>query len=129
MTAPDIGLEHAQPALHERGHWDRLFVDGVPELLWSCAPDGFALDHNRSWFDYTGQSSDQARGLGWLDALHPEDRDAARQWWRENGATARSYRAEYRLRRAKDGQYRRHQTHAEPKLDARGRIVCWFGSC
>jgi PAS domain S-box-containing protein len=129
VTASDVGLERAERALREREPGDRLLVDGVPELLWSCAPDGFALDINRRWFDYTGQSPDQARGLGWLDAIHPEDRDVVRQWWRDHGSSAPSYRAEYRLRSAKDGLYRRHQAQAEPKLDARGRIICWFGSC
>jgi PAS domain S-box-containing protein len=122
-------LEHADRLLREREQRDRLLLDSVPELLWSCAPDGFALDHNRRWFDYTGQSPEQARGFGWLDAIHPEDREAVRQWWRDNGATASAYRAEYRLRRALDGQHRRHQAQAEPKVDHRGRIERWFGSC
>ena len=129
MTASDVGLEHAAEALRDEDERRRMLADSVPDLLWSATPDGFALDYNRRWLDYTGQTAEQARGAGWLEPIHPEDREAVRHWWRANGATARSWRAEYRLRRARDGQYRWHQAQAEAMLDARGRTVRWFGSC
>jgi PAS domain S-box-containing protein len=129
VTASDVGFEHAEQALRDEEERRRILADSVPDLLWSATPDGFAVDYNRRWLDYTGQSAEQARGTGWLEPIHPDDREWVRQWWRSNGATARTWRAEYRLRRARDGQYRWHQARAEPVLDARGRIVRWFGSC
>jgi PAS domain S-box-containing protein len=131
VTASDVDSQHAEHALAPRDSAERsgFLIDSVPELLWSSTPDGSANYFNRRWFDYTGQRPEQALGTGWLDAVHAEDREALRQWWRSDGATARSYRAEYRLRRGNDGQYRWHQAQAEPMLDKRGRIVRWFGSC
>ena len=129
VTASDVGLKRAEQALRDEDERRRILADSVPDLLWSATPDGFALDYNRRWLDYTGQTAEQARGAGWLEPIHPEDREAVRHWWRANGATARSFRAEFRLRRAEDGQYRWHQARAEPMLDGRGRILLWFGSC
>jgi PAS domain S-box-containing protein len=128
VTASNTATYDAEGALRdEQRH--RLLADSVPDPLWCSTADGSAIDYNRRWFDYTGQTPEQALGAGWVEAIHPDDRDSVRQWWRNNGETARSYRAEYRLRRASDGQYRWHQSQAEPVLDERGRILCWFGSC
>jgi PAS domain S-box-containing protein len=129
VTASDVGLEHAERALRDEEERRRILADSVPDLLWSATVDGFAVDHNRRWLRYTGQTPEEARGTGWLEPIHPDDREAVRHWWRTHGATARSFRAEFRLRRAEDGQYRWHQARAEPMLDGRGRILLWFGSC
>ena len=51
----------------------RDFIDSIPTLAWSAAPDGFADSFNRRWLDYTGLTEETARGSGWKVAVHPDD--------------------------------------------------------
>jgi PAS domain S-box-containing protein len=80
------------------------------------------------WASYTGQTSAEIAGLGWLDAVHPDDRQETRAQW---AAAVRdvpdAFRHEHRLRRA-DGTYRWFLVRAEPIRDEFGRVLWWFGA-
>ena len=62
-------------ALRESEERFRAVVDLVPDLLWRIAPSGTVVWHNDRWHDYTGQASHADTGQGWMDDMHPEDRD------------------------------------------------------
>ncbi len=47
----------------------------APALLWETDAAGKAFTLNSRWLDYTGQSLEQMQDAGWLDAIHPDDRD------------------------------------------------------
>src|SRR5262245_3535003 len=49
-------------------------LDGLPVLVWNTSSDGSADFSNRHFQDYAGLSAEQLTGLGWINALHPEDR-------------------------------------------------------
>src|SRR5579885_134649 len=73
------------------------------QIVWTAHPDGTAED-SPFWRAYTGQTIDEVLGLGWLDAIHPEDRERTRACWLQAVATKHFFETEYRLRRA-DGVY------------------------
>jgi two-component system CheB/CheR fusion protein len=105
----------------------QAIADLVPDLLWSNDANGEAGWYNQRWLEYTGQTFEQARGLGWLSAIHPEDRDTSR----ENLLTAIragvAVRQELRIAGA-TGTYRWFLVQAEPLRNASGEIVRWFGA-
>jgi PAS domain-containing protein len=47
---------------------------------------------------YTGQTEAEVVGYGWLDAIHPDDRERTNQAWMEAVQTKSLYEIEYRLR-------------------------------
>ena len=51
----------------------REVADSIPALVWSNLDDGPNDFPNQRWQDYTGISSEEARGWGWQAALHPDD--------------------------------------------------------
>lgn len=55
---------------------DRL-LDGFPALAGTWSATGDCERLNRRWRDYTGVADDP-RGDGWLQAVHPEDREPVR---------------------------------------------------
>ena len=65
------------------------------------------------WEVYAGLSDADSRGFGWLEAVHPDDRELTRSRW-ERAQRSGEYYVEHRIRRAADGQYRWHQTRAKP---------------
>ena len=105
----------------------RVFVEGVPQLLWRARGMGDWTWASPQWQTFTGQSQDEACGRGWLDAVHPDDRGTALGAWQaalSNG----SLDVEFRVHRARDGAYLWHRTRSSPVRGAAGQVVEWLGS-
>ena len=99
----------------------------LPEMLWRNDPSGAGTWSNRRWLAYTGQTLEQSLGRGWLDAVHPDDREATLREFKEAISGGRPLEHEHRIRGA-DGAYRWFLKRAEPVRDEHGAIVEWFGS-
>jgi PAS domain S-box-containing protein len=97
-------------------------------IVWTCDAEGAFLGDSASWQAYTGQTAAELSGWGWLDAIHPQDREATAVGWRRAVEGKEAYYAEYRLLRS-DGQYRRVMSRGVPVRDAEGNLVEWVGAC
>ncbi|MDO9712208.1 sensor histidine kinase [Paracraurococcus lichenis] len=91
-------------------------ADALPHLVWSARPGGAWRYANRRWVEHTGIAADDARGFGWLEAVHPDDRDRVMAAWAA-ATTHGELRVEHRLR-GRDGVYEWFETRA---LSLRGR--------
>jgi PAS domain S-box-containing protein len=96
-------------------------------VVWFTAPDGSATEENPSWAAFTGQSFEAYRGWGWVQAIHPDDRDPMLAAWRASTARHAPFEQVYRLRRH-DGQYRFMQAHGTTVVDS-GVVREWVGVC
>jgi PAS domain S-box-containing protein len=117
----------ADAALRAREQRFRSLVMATSQTVWSTAPDGRVLEDSPSWRAVTGQSYDEWKEYGWLDAVHPDDRDEARRVWLECAATRSVYETQYRLRQL-DGSYRWTAVKGVPIEDADGSVREWIGS-
>ena len=102
-------------------------IDALPGLAWTALPDGRAQLHNRRWRDYTGLTADQAADSGWMEAIHPDDRERVGDYWRSCLMSGVPGDTEARMRRH-DGAYRWFLLRANPARDAAGNISRWFGT-
>lgn len=107
---------------HELG----CIVDALPGLVWTALPNGEADYLNQRWCEYTGFSLDQALGIGWHAALHPDDKPMLLSRWAEIAASGEQGAFEARLRR-RDGAHRWFEFRASPLRNANGRLVKWCG--
>ncbi len=89
----------------------RMLVDTLPLHTFTALPNGDNDFLNRRWFDYTGQTCEQALASGWAERLHPEDRERTLSAWRAARDGGTLYQVEHRFRGA-DGQYRWFLTRA-----------------
>ena len=89
--------------------------------------DGYCDYLSRQWFEYTGRPAEEQLGLGWADAVHPDDRARVEVEWGLAVQRGDLYDEEFRLRRH-DGAYRWFRTRGVPLRDATGALVKWFGS-
>jgi PAS domain S-box-containing protein len=105
----------------------RHLADATPAILWMTRPDGHCTFFSRGWYDFTGQDETNALGLGWVESIHPEDQDYARQTFREANAKQEPLSFDYRLRRA-DGEYRWVTDSGRPLYDVQGRFLGYVGS-
>ncbi len=103
------------------------FVELLPHLVWTCRADGACDYLSPQWITYTGLPAEQQLGFGWLEQLHPDDREPTAQAWQRAVERRGDFDVEFRIRRA-DGAYRWFKTRAVPDLDARGAVVRWYGT-
>lgn len=106
----------------------RTLAESLPQLVWTCRPDGYCDYLGRQWVEYTGVPAEKHFGQNWSEALHPDDREWSLQSWKQAVNGEAPYDLEYRIRRH-DGAYRWFKTRAFPLCDASGRVVEWFGTC
>jgi PAS domain S-box-containing protein len=125
--ADEQRLRMAQADLVDSEARFRNMADNTPVMMWVTDPNGYCTYLNRSWYEFTGQSEEEALGYGWLDATHPEDKPVAEQAFVEDNTAQRPFRAEYRLRRA-DGTYRWAIDAASPRFGADGEYLGYVGS-
>ncbi|WP_242342101.1 sensor histidine kinase [Anaeromyxobacter terrae] len=97
------------------------------DVIWTATPEGLAREDSPSWRDFTGQSLEEYRDAGWLDAVHPDDRPRVALAWREAVARRDRFELEYRLRR-RGGGWAPVVARGAPVIDARGRVVEWVGA-
>lgn len=116
-----------EDALRQSEERFRRLANSVPAFVWTATPEGQVNYVNDPWYAYSGLGREQTAGFGWLDAIHPEDRDRCMAAYREALRSGASYRMELRNRRA-DGQYRWFLMRAEPMRDGVGHITGWFGT-
>lgn len=113
-------------ASEQRARFDAL-ADSMPQMAWSCQPDGQTDYFNRRWEEFTGVESEEHYGDGWVEVLHPEDRARTAAAWERAVASGTPYEVEYRMRRH-DGEYRWALVRGLPIKNEDGEVTRWFGT-
>lgn len=103
-------------------------IEGIPQLVWRSGDHGRWTWCSPQWTDFTGETSAMSQGLGWLDALHPDDRTAALAAW-DKAEIVGDLSFEARICHKAHGKYRHFQTRAMPVRTADGVVLEWLGTC
>lgn len=100
----------------------------IPEAIFTATPAGGAEHLNGFFSKYSGRGLDELTGRGWLDVIHPGDRQPfmAELALPENEAA--QFETVIRLRRS-DGIYHSFKCHARRNLSPHDRASIWFGAC
>ncbi len=107
----------------------RTMAESLPQLVWTCDPDGRCNYLSRQWVEYTGEPQEDQLGLEWLNrVVHPDDRPRTYDHWMGAVAGRHPYDIDYRIRRH-DGEYRWFKTRGTPIRNVHGKITYWFGTC
>ncbi|MEG4422117.1 PAS domain S-box protein [Microcoleus sp. LAD1_D5] len=119
--------KQAEDAIKQSEERYRSLIAATSQIVWTADAEGRCPDMP-SWRAYTGQTEAEVIGFGWLDAIHPDDRERTNQVWMEAVQTKNLYDIEYQIRGA-DGNYRYFQARGVPILDEDGSIREWVGTC
>ena len=106
----------------------RLLADTAPVLIWMSGSDKGCTYFNQPWLDFTGLPLSEQVGDGWTKCVHPEDLPSCSETYTSAFDARRSFRMEYRLRRA-DGEYRWVLDTGVPRFEEDGTFVGYVGSC
>lgn len=105
----------------------RELLECLPQLIWTCSPDGACDYLSPQWVTYTGIPAEEQLGSSWLQQLHPDDRQMTIERWQAAVASEQLFELEFRIRGA-DGRYRWFHTRATPIQGENGRLIKWLGT-
>jgi len=128
MVCEDITAhKQAEEALRESEQRFHSMADTAPVMLWIAGTDGLCTFVNEFWLEFTGCTIEQVMGMGWLGAVHPEDRNYCQTTYKQAFNASSNFQVEYRFRRA-DGEYRWVLNTGVPRFTSNGNFAGYIGS-
>ena len=120
--------KRTEEALRDTEEDRRCMVELSPQIPWTLDATGNLLDISSRWGQLTGMSCEQARNLGWLEALHPEEMDPTIKALKEALNTGKPIDIMHRVKTV-NGKWKWLRARGSPRYGPSGKIVCWYGGC
>ncbi|MBE7203359.1 MAG: response regulator, partial [Parafilimonas terrae] len=128
LVVVDETIRHlAEDRLRRSEERFRSLIEASAAIVWTANPQGSLHRRQIAWSRFTGQDEAAYSGFGFLDVVHPEDREHTRVAWADALASLRPYATEHRIRAA-SGAYRHMSVRAVPILEPDGTLREWVGT-
>jgi PAS domain S-box-containing protein len=95
----------AEEAVRANEEYFRMLADAAPIAIWMSGPDKAGIFFNRWATRFAGRTVEELSGTGWMEILHPDDRQRYIATCFTSADSRRPFSAEARMRRT-DGEYR-----------------------
>lgn len=112
-------------AISEKRH--RSLIAATTSIVWTCNAEGQIENRVPLWEQFTGQQWEQYKGFGWLEAIHPDDREKLKRKWKETKNNQTILKLESRLLSA-EGHYRHILLHGVPIVSEDGKLQELIGT-
>ncbi|HXA53196.1 MAG TPA: PAS domain S-box protein [Candidatus Acidoferrum sp.] len=117
----------AEAARRESDQRFQNMADTAPLMVWVTGVDKGRTFVNKGWLSFTGRSPEQALGYGWIDSVHPDDRESYFNSYVAAFDERQPVQIEHRLRRA-DGEYRWVLATGVPRFGPDGEFSGYVGN-
>jgi PAS domain S-box-containing protein len=122
-------VKRAELAMRESADRYRSLVSVIADVPWTANAGGQYVATQPAWAWFTGQSWEEYRGFGWIEAFHPEDRDEIRRTWQAACEAKSAYVSFHgRLWHEPTRQYRHFEAQATPVFNPDGTVREWVGA-
>ncbi len=119
--------KQSEAALLESEQRFRNMANNAPFMVWVRDSTGYCTFLSDNWYEFTGQTEETGLGFGWVNAVHPEDREYALNAFLRANERQEPYSMEFRLGR-KDGRYSWVLDAAVPRFTESGQFEGYIGS-
>ncbi|MGB3755269.1 MAG: PAS domain S-box protein, partial [Rivularia sp. (in: cyanobacteria)] len=120
--------KQAESALRESEARFRTMADTAPVLIWMAGCDKLCNYFNAVWLEFTGRSLEEEIGNGWVEGVHPGDRDRCVEIYINAFDARQGFSMEYRLQN-RNGEYRWILNKGTPRFNSDGNFEGYIGSC
>ncbi|WP_426062216.1 PAS domain-containing protein, partial [Hymenobacter sp. B1770] len=117
----------ARRVVEQREVLFRRMADHVPGTLWVTNSAGECTYLNARWYATTGQTQAEGLGLGWTNAVHPDDAPGTGATFLAANARREPFSCLFRLRQ-RDGAYRWVTDQGQPRYGATGAYQGMVGA-
>ncbi|MEM9162998.1 MAG: PAS domain S-box protein, partial [Cyanobacteria bacterium P01_F01_bin.4] len=102
-------------------------AEAAPVGIFQTDADGHCLYVNHRWCQIAGMPSDSARGTGWVQGIHPADRETVAAEWYRAAQARQPFHLEYRFQTGA-GRVTWVVGRAIAETDAEGQISGYIGT-
>jgi PAS domain S-box-containing protein len=120
--------KRADAELVRREERYRALVMATTSIVWLANPSGDFEGEQTSWSQYTGQTPEDYTGLGWIDAIHPDDRQGFHSGWLQARERPAIWETRARLWSEHHQRYRHVVCRAVPNVSSEGPVLEWIGA-
>jgi PAS domain S-box-containing protein len=99
----------------------------APVAIFRINRDNECIYVNEFWTRITGQVSSVALGYGWIETIHPDDREQIHQQWTQAIEQQAPYQGEGRCVKP-DGTISFYYCQALPEIDEEGNFIGYIGT-
>ena len=105
----------------------RLLASSMAQLIWTGDANGNLNYFNQAVYKFSGFNLEELKNGGWLEIVHPDDREENLNKWMHCITTGEDFIFEHRFRRH-DGEYRWQLSRALAQKNSNGKIQMWVGT-
>lgn len=105
----------------------RQMADLMPTKVTNADAEGNFIYYNEEWLTYTGLTFNELNERGWIDLIHPEERENFSKTWKASLESGNQFEMELRCRN-KSGKYKWHLARAEAVKNDDGTIKMWIAT-
>ncbi len=120
-------LEQANTELRESEERYQTLSRISPVGIFHTDSNGITTYVNPKWCAISGLSAEKALGDGWLDAVHPEDKEKVRKGWQKSTQKHQASYSDYRFIRP-DGTLAWVMGQAVAELDPGNQVIGYVGT-
>ncbi len=117
----------AEAALRASARQLALLADAMPQIVWTCHPDGSPEYYNRRWYEFTG-FPEGASNFTMQHVVHPDDLESMSERWRAAVDSGLPYETQLRYRDERRQTWRWHLSRALPIRETDGKLAKWVGT-
>lgn len=104
-----------------------LLTEKILPLVWTTDTQGNFCKEQPSWEKFTGQQKHEYVGMGWLKAIHMQDRNQLQEHWEQCPVDLQNFEFTVRVWSERAGIFRYCLIYLMPILDGKHEIGEWFG--
>jgi PAS domain S-box-containing protein len=117
--------EERQSLLRHVDERYRALVQATDAIVW-IANSGGSVQEVMNWEHKRGDEEDPVLDGGWINFVHPDDRELTTRTWRDALRRKASYEVVHRIRQS-DGSFTWKRSRGQPLLDDQGQVTEWVG--
>jgi len=120
-------IERSEHAIRQSEEQFRTLANSIPQMAFMADKEGFIFWFNQRWYDFTGSSFEEVRGMGWTRVHDPEHVERVKSKYLEAIRKGEPWEDTFPLL-GKNGEWRWFLSRALPIRDRAGNITMWFGT-